>query len=321
MNKPFIVAEISASHDHDISKATALVEAAADAGADAVKFQTFRPDRMVGNIDYEIKYGPWAGQKLIDLYSKAYLPWEWHETLFRRAKESGLTAFSTPFHPDDVDFLEDIGCPIYKVSSFDIINYDLLNRIAKTRKPVIISTGMATHQEIYEALYIVGVSGTTLLHCISAYPTAETKTNLTNMAKLRDFCPDVGVSDHSHSNLIPALATAMGATVIEKHIAMDMEGLDGKFALLPYEFKLMVDAVNEVVEIMGEERNGPTEDEMASYALRPSLFYSRDMKKGESIALSDLKVARPGLGMHPRRKYKVAGQEMIRDVRSGDPVV
>lgn len=315
----YIIAEISASHNGSLDNAMRLVQEAAMAGANAVKFQTFDPQQMVGSPGYEIQSGPWMGWKLLDLYQKAHTPREWHPRLFDYAEELGLEAFSTPFQPNDVDFLEGIGCPRYKVASFEIIHYPLLERISKTHKPVIISTGMATEEEIWRACALahMGTNDVTLLHCVSEYPTTKTQVNLSTMRRLREHNTKVGISDHSHGYLVPVMAAAMGACMVEKHIGLSHEGLDGGFCMLPHEFSEMVSKVREAEAIIGK----PTfAKETSSSLLRPSLYYAQDLQAGTMLEASHIQVARPSLGLHPINLQSIIGTKLTEPVSRGMPV-
>jgi len=319
----FIIAEISASHDGKLDKALDLVATAAEAGADAIKLQTFEPEQLASNRNYVIQSGPWKGQKLYELYKKAHTPKKWHKELFDLARELEIEAFSTPFHQTDVDFLETLNCPRYKISSFDIINSDLIKYVAQTGKPIIISVGMATYNEIWLAYSFSQINGPcdlTLLHCISAYPTELESVNLKSMQALEEFTPKIGISDHSQYLMVPVLATAMGASVIEKHIALDRSGLDGGFALLPGEFELMVKDVRQTELILGNVKYGPSEAENSSFELRPSLYYASDLKSGTILKKEHFYIARPNLGEHPRMRNELIGSTLKYNVSKGDPV-
>lgn len=317
-----IVAEISASHDGQLNKALKLIEEAAFARADCVKFQTFEPELLVGNPHYTIDSGPWAGFKLIDLYRKAHTPKEWHRELFKHAKDLHLEAFSTPFHQSDVDFLEALDCPMYKIASFEIINTDLIEYAASTGKPLILSTGMASWKEILDGMFAAAGAGCddlTLLHCVSQYPTDLEKVNLKSMEALKELSHQVGISDHSLNPLVPAIATSMGACMIEKHIALDREGLD-KFALLPGQFKEMVDNVRTTETILGTRQFGIKYYEDDSYKLRPSLYWAENLPGGTIVEAHHLKVARPSEGAPPFYRHQLIGTKLKKRVKCGEPV-
>jgi len=314
-----IVAEISGSHDGSFEKCMQLIKAAADSGANAVKFQTFEPERLSTNV--RIKTGPWAGKSTHELYRKAHTPKAWHRELFSYAKELGLTPFSTPFHPRDVEFLETIGCSLYKISSFDIINYELLQVTADTERPIILSTGMATEGEIVSALDVVNGVFLTLLHCVSAYPADSDNFNLATMIDLMKYGTDVGISDHTKTHQVPVIATYMGADVIEKHICLDRGGVDGKFALLPEQFETMVHAIRKAEERIGRPTYGVKPGEEASFELRPSLHFAKDLPVGTVVRRDHLKVCRPNDGLHPRHLNSFIGRRLVRSVREDEPVV
>lgn len=314
-----IVAEISGSHDGSFDKAMELVKASADAGANAVKLQTFEPERLSTNI--KIKSGPWKGYYTHDLYRKAHTPKEWHKDLFDYARELGLVPFSTPFHPRDVEFLESIGCSLYKISSFDIINHDLLSVAADTERPMIVSTGMAEEYEIAEMLDIVSGVYLTLLHCVSAYPANSDNFNLSTMVDLAKYGTDIGVSDHTKNHQVPVIATYMGASVIEKHICLDREGVDGKFALLPDQFSTMVHAVRQAERRIGVPTYGVRPGEEASFELRPSLHFTKDLPLGTIIRKDHIKICRPNDGAHPSMASSFIGRKLIKAVREDDPIV
>lgn len=312
---PFIIAELSASHNGSINNALALIDYAKEAGADAVKIQTFEPDQIAA-IDYTIPSGPWAGSLLKDLYREAHTPKSWHQDLFDKARDVGIELFSTPFHPQDVDFLEKLGCPRYKISSFDVINYPLIEAVSQTGKPVIMSTGMATIDEIVNAV-ITHDREMTLLHCVSKYPTDYNDVNLAKIDHLRTLAKTVGISDHSPGYLVPVMATAMGAQVIEKHICIDKSGLDGGFSMVPTEFRDMVYRVRLAKKIIGEVKYGPENDD--SYKLRPSMFYSQDIKSGTILKPEHILIGRPSTGGNPENYYNIIGKELKHDVKKGDP--
>lgn len=318
-----IVAELSASHDGSLRKALRLIEEAAFCGADALKIQTFEPELLVGNPHYTIDSGPWAGSTLIDLYRKAHTPKAWHKELFQHAKDLHLEAFSTPFHQSDVDFLETLDCPMYKIASFEIINTDLIEYAASTGKPLILSTGMASWEEILDACRAVLVGGggdLTLLHCVSQYPTDLEKVNLKSMDRLKELTDQVGISDHSQSALVPIAATARGACLIEKHLCLDRDGLD-KFALLPHQFREMVEQVRLTEALIGREQFGVKAHEQDSLKLRPSLYWAQDLPEGTTIEEHHLKVARPAEGASPFYRYQLVGKRLNYNVRAGTPVV
>ena len=276
MRTPFIVAEMGASHNSNFDRALAIVEAAAKAGANAVKLQTFTPELMV-EPDTVIKAGPWAARNALELYRQAHTPRSWHKPLFERIRALGMIAFSSVFHPTDVDFLESLGCPQYKIASFEITDLDLIRYAANTGKSIIISTGMANEQEITDAVTVVdevqmAKGGTlTLLKCTSAYPTPLAECNLLTIPDMRAaWTVNVGLSDHTIGSIAAVTATALGTTMIEKHLTLNRSdgGLDAAFSAEPDEFHHMCTACRQVVEAMGTVRYGPTESETPHLSLR-----------------------------------------------------
>lgn len=284
MNKPFIVAELSGNHLGDHKRALSLVETAALVGADAVKIQVFTPEQMA-DADTIVAEGPWAGKNLLDLYRETHTPREWVPTIFDFAKELGILAFASVFHPDDVDFLETMNCPIYKISSFELTDLALIKYVAKTGKPIIISTGMGAECEIMDALVAAkGCESTTLLKCTSAYPAVIEDANLATLSALmqvddgfdyvyggRSFPrPFVGLSDHTIGYVCAAAATALGATVIEKHLTLSRGdgGADAAFSAEPDEFKMMINICRDTAKAIGKVHYGPGTSEAAHVGLK-----------------------------------------------------
>ena len=270
--KPFIVCEISANHLGDLERALRLIDAAKAAGADAVKFQTFQVKSMVSDPDYVIPSGPWMGTAVGDLYSQAHTPRKWHETLFAYARALEIEPFSTPFSPDDVDFLEELRCPRYKIASFELVDHELIRHAARTGKPLIMSTGMASDQEIWAAMDAAyECPQVTLLKCTSGYPAPVSEANLATIDHMQMMyaCP-VGISDHTLGIAVPVAATALGASMIEKHITLRRAdgGPDAAFSLEPEEFAQMVTACREAAEAIGEVRYGPTDSEQPQLMFR-----------------------------------------------------
>lgn len=298
-----IVAELSGSHNGSLERAIKLIHKAKKSGADALKLQTYTPDTLTVRGDHDsltIKGGPWKGYKLWDLYAEAMTPWAWHPILFAEALRLGMECFSTPFDLTAVDYLEEIGCPIYKVSSFDVVNIPLLERIAATKKPVVISCGMASFTEIYEALRLFR-QHVTVLHCVSEYPAKPEQMNMSHLGELRRWFMNwdcsIGLSDHSMTNTAAICAVSMGATMIEKHICLAREdgGPDSGFSLEPDEFAEMVRQVR-VAEAACERREetAPTHQN-----LRPSLWVTKDVKPGDPVTLDSIAVRRPNAGLKP----------------------
>jgi sialic acid synthase SpsE len=282
MRKPFIVAEISANHMGSLERALLLIDLAKNAGADAVKFQTYQPQTLAPDPEYVIPSGPWAGSKARDLYCQAQTPRRWHQTLFAYARAVGIEPFSTPFSPDDVDFLEEFDCPRYKIASFELVDHELIRYAASTRKPVILSAGMATYDEIAAAIEAASAScEITLLKCTSGYPAPIREANLMTLFEYIDrFFPEVqmfGISDHTPGINVPIAATALGADMIEKHMTMrrDEGGPDAAFSLEPAEFTQMVAGCRDAADALGERQCGPTESEKTQLAFRGRTLKSR----------------------------------------------
>src|SRR2546421_511162 len=305
----YVIAEMSANHNQNFDEAVGLLRAAKAAGADAVKLQTYTPDTMTlqSNAEhFQIGKGTiWEGRNLYDLYSEAYTPWEWQPKLKAIADELGLDLFSTPFDDSAVEFLEKIDLPAYKVASFELVDIPLVKRIARTGRPMIMSTGMATLAEIEEAVQAARDAGATqiaLLKCTSAYPAPPDEMNLRTIPDLSEtFQVPVGLSDHTMGIAVPVAAVALGACIIEKHltISRDEPGPDSAFSLEPDEFKAMVEAVRIAEQALGQARYGVTEHEAASLAFRRSLFVVRDMMEGAQFTPENVRSIRPGYGLAP----------------------
>lgn len=325
-SRPFIVAEISSNHNGSLYRAIELVEAAAKAGADAVKFQTFKPESMVADESYVIEDGPWKGRKLIDLYRKAYTPWEWHPILFQKARELDMIPFSSPFDAEAVDFLETLNCPMYKIASFELGDFDLIRKAASTGKPLIISTGMAWLDEIEEAVgsaIKAGCCDITLLKCTSAYPAPISDADLATIAdmRMRTGC-EIGISDHTLGTVVSVTAVAFGVTVIEKHLTLSRAdgGLDAAFSMEPHEFAQLVTECNQAIAAIGQVQYGPSNSEISSRDLRRSLYFSENLPAGTIIERHHICTARPALGLEPRYLDKIIGQRLTVDVCRGNPV-
>lgn len=325
----YVVAEISANHNHSLDRAIETIRAAKRAGADAVKFQTYTPDTITirSNKEYfRIKGTLWRDRTLYDLYSEAYTPWEWHPALRRVAEEEGLQWFSTPFDGSAVDFLEELDAPAYKVASFEIVDIPLLRRIGRTGKPVILSTGMATISEIDEAVTTLREAGATqiaLLKCTNAYPSRPEDMNLRTIPHLRDaFGVPVGLSDHTLGFSVPVAAVALGALILEKHFTLSRAdgGPDSAFSLEPHEFRAMVDAIRDTERAIGRVHYGPTEHETESLIFRRSLFVVEDVRAGEPFTERNVRSIRPGSGLHPRYLDVVLGRPASRDIEAGTPL-
>jgi len=324
------VAEVSANHNQNNERAEDIIRAAADAGADAVKLQTYTADTLTIPCDNEyfrIKGTLWEGRTLYDLYKEAYTPWEWHPRLMQLANNLGMVCFSTPFDATAVDFLESLNVPCYKVASFEVVDIPLLKKVASTGKPVIMSTGMASLSEIDEAVRTLRANGTkdlVLLKCTSAYPAASEEINLRTLPHLADAfdCP-VGLSDHTMGSAVSVAAVALGATIIEKHFTLSRAdgGHDAAFSIEPEEFRQMVQDVRTAKTALGEVNYNMTEKEKESIAFRRSLFVVKDMKAGELFSEKNVRSIRPGCGLHPRYHEIILTRKASRDIVAGTPIV
>jgi N-acetylneuraminate synthase len=326
----FIIAELSANHGQDPERAIELVHAAARAGADAVKLQTYTPDTMTIRSSREwFRIGPgtlWEGRTLYDLYGEASTPWEWHPRLQEAAAEAGVLMFSTPFDPTAVGYLERLDMPAYKIASFEILDLALIRAVAETGKPIILSTGMATLDEIEDAVGAAREAGNeqlALLKCTSGYPAAPDEMNLRTIPDLRSrFEVPIGLSDHTLGVTVAVAAVALGARIVEKHFTLsrDEPGPDSAFSLEPVEFEEMVDAVRTVERALGEVHYGTSERESASRVFRRSLFVVADMAAGDRFTEANVRAIRPGHGLAPKHLEKVLGCRAATDIELGTPL-
>jgi len=326
----YIIAEVSANHNQDFDQAVRIIEAAKEAGADAVKLQTYTPDTLTIDCDnqyFQIGAGTiWEGRNLYDLYGEAYTPWEWQPKLKKIANDLGLDLFSTPFDSSSVDFLEQMDVPVFKIASFEIVDLPLIQRIARTGKPIIMSTGMATLSEIDEAVQTIRGVGNTqlvLLKCTSAYPSPPEEMNLRTIPHLAQaFDVPVGLSDHTLGIAVPVAAVALGACVIEKHLTLSrsVPGPDSVFSLEPHELKAMVEGVRVAEKALGKVSYEVTEREAASRVFRRSLFVVKDMQAGEVFSTENVRSIRPGYGLHTRHVDQVLGRRAAVDLPSGTPL-
>lgn len=325
----YIVAELSANHQQDRREAVALVQAAADAGADAVKLQTYTADTLTidCNADcFKIHGTIWDGRSLYDLYKEAYTPWEWYPLLRETAGSLGVDLFSSPFDATAVDFLENNGCPAYKVASFELVDIPLIRKIARNNKPVIMSTGMATLEEIGEAVKAIKGEGNAqivLLKCTSAYPALPEDMNLRTIPDMASrFGVPVGVSDHTQGISVPVAAVAVGACVVEKHFTLSRGngGPDAAFSLEPGEFRAMVDAVRIAEKALGCINYEIVEKEKASRILRRSLFVVEDVRAGDEFSARNVRSIRPGHGLPPRFMKEILGRKANKDIKRGTPL-
>jgi N-acetylneuraminate synthase len=326
----YIIAEMSANHNQDFQQAVQLVRAASDAGADAIKLQTYTPDTITIESDkkyFHIDKGTiWEGRTLYDLYGEAYTPWEWQPRLKQIANDLGMDCFSSPFDHTAVDFLEEMGVPAYKIASFEAVDLPLIEKIARTGKPVILSTGMASLAEIDEAVQTIrkaGNNGLALLKCTSAYPSSPEEMNLRTIPHLAEaFQVPVGLSDHTLGIAVPVAAVTLGACIVEKHFTLSREvpGPDSVFSLEPHEFKAMVEAIRTTEKALGHVSYTVTEREAASRVFRRSLFVVQDIKAGEEFTEENVRSIRPGNGLAPRYLSLVLGRRAAQDIERGTPL-
>ena len=325
----YIVAEMSANHNKDFDEAVRILEAAKEAGADAIKLQTYTPDTLTIDCDNEyfrIKDTLWNGRTLYELYSEACTPWEWQPKLKAIADDLDIELFSTAFDSSAIAFLEEMGVQAHKIASFEIVDIPLIEKMARTGKPLIISTGMATLGEIEEAVHAARKAGATqiaLLKCTSAYPALPEEMNLRTIPNLMEaFHVPVGLSDHTLDIAVPVAAVALGACIIEKHFTLsrDIPGPDSAFSLEPQEFKEMVDAVRTTEKALGEVRYGASERQASSRVFRRSLFVVKDTAAGEMFTTENVRSIRPGYGLHTRHLEDVLGQYANQEIKRGTPL-
>lgn len=326
----FIIAELSANHGGRIEIAKETIKAAAEAGADAIKLQTYTADTITLDCDsdcFQIKQGTlWDGQTLYDLYKEAYMPWEWQSELKRYAEELGLVCFSSPFDKTAVDFLEAMEVPAYKVASFEITDIPLIEYMASKGKPLIISTGIATAEDIEEAVaacHRVGNKEVVLLKCTSAYPAPLEEANLRTIPDLSErFGVITGFSDHTLGVTAPVAAVSLGAKVIEKHFILDRSigGPDASFSLDKAQFTQLVEAVRDTEKMLGTVNYELTEKSKKSREFSRSLFIAEDVKAGDTVTEKNVRSVRPGFGMHPKHLPEVIGKTFAKDLPKGTPL-
>lgn len=326
--KPFIIAEMSGNHNQSLDRALALVDAAADAGAHALKLQTYTADTITikGAFTITDENSLWKGKELHDLYKIAYTPWEWHKIIFDRAKEKGMLAFSSPFDETSVDFLETLDVPAYKIASFENTHHPLLKKVAKTGKPVIVSTGVSTLEDIKDTVKVLrdnGCKNLILLKCTSTYPATPENTNLNTIPEMKKiFDCTIGLSDHTMGIGASVAAIALGARVIEKHFTLRRAdgGVDSAFSLEPEELKALVTESERAFLALGKIFIGVQEAEKKSLLFKRSIYVSEDIKAGEPITEKNIKVIRPSLGLAPKYYDVVIGKEAKKDLRKGTPL-
>lgn len=323
---PFVIAELSANHNGSLERALAIIDAVAETGVDAVKLQTYTPDTItldVDNPDFHLTEGPWAGRSLYELYEWAHTPWEWHGALFQRAREKGLLIFSSPFDSTAVDFLEQFDPPAYKIASFELIDTPLIEYVARTGQPMIMSTGMASEIEIMDAVLTArraGCGEICLLHCTSGYPTPPDECELGMIPQLADRYDIVpGLSDHTLEPVVPITAVSLGAAVIEKHVTLSRKegGPDAAFSLEPVELEKLVRDVRTAWAARGQGSCGIRSSEVTQHPLRRSLYVAEDMKAGQRFTKANLRVIRPGYGLSPRHFDYALGHRVTCNVTKG----
>jgi len=325
----YIIAEMSANHAGDLGRAIEIIHAAKEAGADCIKIQTYTPDTMTINCDkkyFHINDGTWKGENLYGLYQKANTPWEWHARLKEEAQKAGIDFFSTPFDKSAVDFLEDLGVEFYKIASFEVVDIPLIKYIASKKKPIIMSTGMATLGEIEEAVETIRSQGNDnfcLLKCSSAYPAVPEQMNLKTIAHLKEtFNVPVGLSDHSLGSVSAVVAVAMGASIIEKHFCLSREikSPDSSFSMEPDEFKKMVEDIRAAEKSIGKVSYSISENEAVSRSHRRSIFVVKDIKKGEAFTEENIRIIRPADGLEPKYFEQVLNRRASQDIERGSPL-
>lgn len=326
---PYVIAEISANHNGDLGQALRIIDAAAEAGADAVKIQTYRPDTITLDADtpdFQISGGLWDGRRLYDLYDWAHTPWDWHEALFAHAAKRRITMFSSPFDPTAVDLLESLNAPAYKIASFEAVDLPLIRYVASKGKPMIISTGMANKAEIAEAVEAARAGGCralALLHCVSGYPAPAADYNLaTNADMAASFGVPVGLSDHTLDNTTAIASVALGACIIEKHLTLDRSGggPDDSFSLEPDQFAALCAGARKAWQAVGQVDYGRKSSEAGNVQFRRSLYFVQALRAGQVVTADAVRSVRPGYGMAPKHLEQVIGRKVTRDVARNSPV-
>ncbi|MCD1636359.1 pseudaminic acid synthase [Martelella mediterranea] len=326
---PYVIAELSANHNGDLAQALQIIDAAVEAGADAVKIQTYRPDTITLKSDapdFQITEGLWAGRTLYDLYEWAHTPWEWHEELFAHAARREITLFSSPFDPTAVDLLQGLGTAAYKIASFEAVDLPLIRYVAAQGKPMIISTGMADLEEITEAVEAAregGCQQLALLHCVSGYPAPAADYNLATIADMAArFGVPVGLSDHTLDNTTAIASIALGACIIEKHMTLDRTGggPDDSFSLEPAEFMTLCEGARTAWEAVGSVDYGRKSSEQGNVKFRRSLYFVKDMKAGDLVTEDCVRSVRPGYGLAPKFLELILGKKVLHDRKKNTPV-
>jgi N-acetylneuraminate synthase len=327
---PYVIAELSANHNGSLENAIQLINLAKEAGASAVKIQTYKPDTITLNHrsdEFMLNDGLWKGRSLYELYEWAHTPWEWHQDLFDHAKKSNITLFSSPFDRTAVDLLEKMNAPAYKIASFEIIDIDLIKYVAQTKKPMIISTGLASIEEIEEAVAAAKSSGCTelaVLHCVSGYPAPASDYNLRTILDMRKrFGLVTGLSDHTLGIATAVASIALGASVVEKHFTLSRAngGPDDSFSLEPSEFKSLCDSVKVAWSALGEVDYSRKSSEIENIKFRRSVYFIQDLKAGDVISKDHVRSVRPGYGLSPKYLENIVGNKVTEDVKKNTPVL
>ncbi len=326
---PYIIAEMSANHNGSIDNAFSIVDMAKESGADAVKLQTYRPDTITMKMntpEFMIEGGLWDGQSLYELYENAFMPWDWHKPLFDHAKKKDITIFSSPFDNSAVDLLEDLNSPAYKIASFEAIDLQLIKYVALTGKPMIISTGMADQEEIEEAIVTAkegGCSSLAILHCVSGYPAPASDYNLRTLVDMKErFNLVSGLSDHTIDNTTAISSIALGASIIEKHVTLNRNGggPDDSFSLEKSELEQLCKGAYTAWEALGKIDYGRKSSEQGNAKFRRSLYFIKNIQKGELITEEHVKSIRPGFGLAPKHFEEILGKEVSESIKSGTAV-
>lgn len=327
---PYVIAEMSANHDGSIDRAYEIIKAAKLAGADALKMQTYTPDTLTIDCelsDFQLQDGLWGGRSLYDLYSEAYTPWDWHKPIFDFARSIGITIFSTPFDNSAVDLLEDLNVPAYKIASFEVIDLPLIRYAASTKKPLIISTGMATLDEVVEAIETAKQAGSTevaVLHCVSSYPAPPGEYNLRTMVEMgKSLGVVIGLSDHTLGSVTAISAIALGGAILEKHFTLSRlgGGPDDSFSIEPEELKNLCQDLRTAWEALGLVSYGPLESEKSNIKFRRSLYFVENIRAGTVLNHENIRSIRPGFGLPPKYIDQFIGKKITRDILRGMPVL
>jgi N-acetylneuraminate synthase len=325
-NSPYVIAEMSANHNGNIETAFKIIEAAKQAGAEAIKLQTYRPDTITLDStceEFMIKEGIWAGKSLFELYESAHLPWDWHKPLFEHARKLGITIFSSPFDNTAIDLLEGLNAPAYKIASFEAVDLPLIKYAASTRKPMIISTGMADADEIQDAINAAregGCKELAILHCVSGYPAPAQDYNLQTITDMiKRFGLVTGLSDHTLDNATAIASVALGASIIEKHFTLDRNGggPDDSFSLEPVEMAALCQGVKTAWQALGQVDYGRKSSERGNLKFRRSIYFVSDLPAGSVVAEADIRSVRPGMGLSPKHLDTLVGRRLKVDVTRG----